>query len=144
MPVRHATEEDIPRCVAMGKCLHERAGSSALLPFDPDSFAATLRGMIASPAAAVLVHEHGFAGCLTFPSYFNASTTMAQKLFWWVEPGHLRAHRELFEAMETWARSKDAAVFLASVNAAMPGALRLYRRMGFEPADVGMMKRITP
>jgi len=144
MPFREAVDADIPRMVAMGRRLFERSGWPSWVSCDDASMEETLRGMMGADAAAVLVGEHGFAGVMVTPAYFNHTILTGQKVWWWLEPGCLAWRRDLWDAMEGWARSKGAAAFFTGASEGMnPRAVgRLYERAGYQSAERTYLKRL--
>ncbi len=144
MLVREAVEADIPRMVAMGRRLFERSGWPSWVSCDDASMEATLRGMMEADTAAVLIGEHGFAGVMVTPAYFNHAILTGQKVWWWLEPGCLTERRDLWAAMEGWARSKGAAIFFTSCAEGLaPKAIsRLYERAGYRRSGMSFTKEL--
>jgi len=128
--IREAVEADIPALVAMGERFHALSPVRAAAPYSAERFAATLRGALASDAAAVFVTDalDAMLGVICSPVYFSEAV-FAQELFWWSEG---RAGMRLLEAAEKWALSKGASAFLMGrVEGVTERLDALYRRRGY-------------
>lgn len=149
--IRHATEEDLPAILTMGRAFFSEAGWPDLVQWDEASVEATLRRFLTGEqAGALLVAEWegrpvGMAAVVFYPFYFNAQAKAAQELFWYVDPEHrVGAGRALLDGMEAAAREGGAEVFtMLSVAGLRDDALaRIYRRRGFRAAERSFIKRL--
>ena len=75
------------------------------------------------------------------PLYFNREKRLAQEIFWWVEPDHMRETKDMLAALETASRSKGAEIMLLPSLTA--SASRLYQRMGYRPMEHYHMKALS-
>lgn len=148
--VRHATFQDVPRMVELGRAFFSVSDMEALATFCPDSFAVSLHNMIHTPSAILLVAEVageviGFAGAMVFPAYWNDQALIGQETFWWVQPDYRgKAGAVLLHALESEARKQGARSFLmVSLEALRPDAVgKLYERRGYAPLEHSYWKAI--
>ena len=143
--IRDAREDDIPQIVWMGRRAFESGGYQRFVDFDPYSAAMSVRAFIDSPDVAFVVcdrnHLVGMAAALIAPLYFNREKRLAQEIFWWIEPDHMRETKSLLIALETASMSKGAAVML--LPSLTLSASRLYQRMGYQPMEHYHMKALS-
>lgn len=148
---RSASADDIPALVAMGAKFFAQSGFAGLVPFDDESFAKTLAGLIGDmiPGRVIAAwHENdivGMAGFLLAPAYFNFGETIAQEVFLYVDDGHrFGAGQKLIDAMEESAIVDGAAILIiASLAGLRDAALaRIYTRRGYRPAENSFVKKL--
>lgn len=143
--IRHAAESDIPAMLEMGRRFHEHS-RLAEVPFDADSFRATIKNGMQDEAQVYLVAEEwgaltGMTAGVTYPAYFNHNVLSGQELFWWSE-GHSGA--ALFHALEQWAAGRGCRSFtmVALQNSDLSRISRLYERRGYRPVEHSFMKEL--
>lgn len=96
-----------------------------------------MRFMVAE-AGVIFLHDNGMIGGVLMPLYFAPTFKIAAELFWWAPDGD----GGLREAFEGWARENADAVQFSGLCDHREGAInRLYRRGGFERAEVSYLKR---
>lgn len=149
LEIRNVTHEDITGIVSLGEAFFHAADMGRLAPWCADSLVNSLAGMIETPAAILIGafdgEPVGVAGAMTFPAYWNASVTIGQETFWWVNPEHRGAvGGKLLEAMEDAAKELGASVFsMVALEAIKPHVVgRLYQRKGFLPLEHSYWKAI--
>lgn len=144
MSTRRGRIEDIPALVALAEIFHAESGYAALAPIDSPSVDRTLRGMIESQGAVLLVSEiegriAGGIGALIFPLHFNQSVLAAQELFWWLLPAYRGSGEGLrmLAAIEGAVAEAGVKVFsMLSLERCRPEELaELYRRRGYQKCE---------
>lgn len=137
--IRDATVEDIPFIVDLGRKF--AAITYPEIDYDPETTAASLRGLIDSEAGVLLVSERGMIGAVLFPMFFNAGHLHCQEMFWWDEGGEGRA---LLRALEARARERGArTITMVCLDDIRPGVFaKLYTRAGYRPAERFFIKGI--
>lgn len=118
---------------------------------DKAGFGDFLDRVEASDAAQVWVVDKageivGIAGAMAFPLYFAPSVTVAQELFWWIDPaerGTTAAKQMMFE-IEGWAERIGASqlFMIALENERAATMERVYSRQGFSPIERTFTKEI--
>lgn len=147
--IRHATKDDIPACLELGRLFFEASGYAAETEYDPATTAATFTHLITSPDGLLLVAEKesglvGMAGALAYPHYFNAESKAAQELFWWVQPearGGLTGVR-LLQGIESWARDQGCRTLTMICLTIDSPAERVYQRTGYRASERNYIKRL--
>lgn len=148
--IRPAAADDIPAVIAMGAKFHEAAGLSEVAAFDAPSFETTARGLITGQIPGGLLVTGaapiGMIGFMAFPAYFNFAVTMAQEVFWWVEPEErFGVGAQLLDAFEAAAAARGASVFIVAAIARLrsDALTRFYARRGYAPGENSFVKRVT-
>ncbi len=143
--IRDACEADIPQIVLMGRLAFERGGYRRFVDFDAFSAAVSARAFVDEPNVAFVVLDEGdligMAAALVAPLYFNRGKRLAQEIFWWIEPEHVRQTRRLLAGLEEASMRQGAEIMLLPSLTASAG--RLYRRMGYRPMEHYHMKALT-
>lgn len=138
IPIRDATEDDLPSLLAMGEKFVELAWSRVGVEFDRASCEELLRNLIAQPACILLVSDdlNAMIGAVVHPWHFNQNVSTATELFWWAEPG-TKCAKSLWEAAEYRAALLGAKTFnMASQHHLRSAAIgRLYERNGYQPSE---------
>lgn len=138
MPIRYATMDDIPACIAMGRKFFER---TAYAPFgyDETDARAVLAALLEEDHGALIVAERdrlvGMLGLIAVPLYMNKTVLLAQELFWWSEaPG---AGIAMLRFGEAWAKQLGAHAVLMLALDEVQGARvgEMYQRQGYTPAE---------
>ena len=134
-------------CKAVKQFLNDRGAD--FTEIDDDSFSRTLAGMIDGDRAALIVAEEseiiGFIGGLVYPFFFNENHVTGQELFWFVSPAHRNGTgRQLFKALETWAREMGAQTFtMMALDSNRPEAVvAAYQRAGYTPSERTFIKEL--
>lgn len=149
--IRLATLKDIPALLRLGKKFHESAELSNLLDYDTESVSASISNMIEGDAGAVIVSTDGskitgMIGLISFPSYMNFSTKLAQELFWWVEPEYRKTGVgvDLIKAAETWAELMEVShIIMMSLESSNPEQVNnLYTKLGYTKKENTFYKGI--
>ena len=149
--IRPAVEPDIPAIMRMGRAFFDAAGWPEVTSWDDASVELTLRGLIGGElAGGLLVAEHdgapvGMASFMVFPFYFNHQVTVAQEIFWWVEPAHrFGIGATLLDAFEDAARARGACVVIVSAVARLRSDVlaRFYQRRGYQAAENTFIRKL--
>ena len=147
--IRAARHEDMPRLVEMGRAFLAETALADFTEIDDDSFSRTLTGMIDGDRAVLIVAEEsqiiGLIGGLVYPFYFNTNHLTGQEMFWWVEPAYRKgAGRQLFKALETWAREMGAKTLtVMALDSNRPEAVTAaYKRAGYTPTERNFMRAL--
>jgi RimJ/RimL family protein N-acetyltransferase len=150
--VRMATDADAEQVARLGRQFYEAGGlNKYLFEYSEDDVSALIAKTIAEPSACTIVAEDGdriigMAAAVSYNHFLSPSTTMAQELFWWIEPEHRGSGAGLMimRALEDWAKSAGASV-MVMVTLHGLGHERLdkiYRQDGYAPLEYSYMKRI--
>lgn len=135
--IRRATRDDRPALLRMGRSF---AAIGTAIPFDDDSYMATVMHLIAGEDAILLVLERdgqvvGMIGGLCYPCWYNHGHITAQELFWWVDEGYRGSGGSvrLLEAFEEWAISQGASEIVMGARSHMSAERlgRFYARRGY-------------
>jgi GNAT superfamily N-acetyltransferase len=143
LSARHATENDLLECLRMGRAFAKAAGLDA----DDVSMAETLTQLMAADGLFVTGYPaHGMAGVLVYRNYFRRSQTVAQEMFWWVDPEArgTGAGRKLLETIEAWAKEQGAhsltMVALDDVDGEKVAGM--YKAAGYRPLERNFVKAL--
>ncbi len=148
--IRLANIEDIPRIVELGAMFHCSTVIKDIIPYDPDSMAAMVGGMLFDPARVVMVMELnglivGGIGGFIEPIYFNHSFMSAQQLFWFVAPEYrsLKSLR-LLDAFCEWGTDNGARIVwtAAKLGKKFSGMNRMLKRKRFSMLDATYFKEV--
>lgn len=147
--IRHATKDDIPACLELGRAFFDASGYSQETAYDPATTAATFTHLMESPDGVLLVAEVdseviGMAAALAYPHYFNAKSRAAQELFWWVDPsarGGTSGVR-LLQGLEAWARDSGCITLSMICLTIDSPAERVYQRTGYRASERTYIKRL--
>jgi GNAT superfamily N-acetyltransferase len=147
MDVRPATAGDLSRVLALGRKFH--AAAKPDIAFDAESFIRTALRLIEDDEGALFVAEHdgivsGMIGGLHYAVWFNSAVSLAQEVFWWVEPWARGDGPEMLTAFEDWARERGAShVDVLALESLRPAAMAaLYRRAGYAAREHLFSKRL--
>lgn len=150
--IRAATEADLFSIVDMGQDFFNESGLQDIASWDAQSFEATARALIdGAVPGSLLVAEYdreliGMAGSIMFPLYCNLSLTLAQEVFWWVDPEHRKGlGGSLLDELELDAKRKGANVFMSAQIAGQrdEAFARVYQRRGYRPSENLYMRKLA-
>lgn len=118
------------------------ASSKFLRNFDIQKFVDFWRPVIASEIGVIFIAEEdgeiiGAIAGMAVPEPYSGEMAV-HEFFWFVRPGHRgSAGLRLYEALEYWARQKQAKVMrMVHLMDSMPEKLsRVYRRLGYEQVE---------
>jgi hypothetical protein len=147
--MRRATPSDLSALIELGEEFYNASGYESYLPLDKAHTAKSLRKMIHSPQASVLVYETslgilGSVGLATMPSYFSKNI-IAIEQFIWVQPQARGKMLELLiPALEDEARRLNCTVLtLIALENLRPKAVgRLYENKGYVRMENAYIKRL--
>ena len=149
--VRRSEKTDRAGIIKQARAFFAVSPMARRVGFEPDGFGAFLDQIEASDVAQVWVVDKageivGISGAVAFPLYFAPSVTIAQELFWWIDPaerGTTAAKQMMFE-MEGWAEQIGASqLFMIALENDRAAAMeRVYSRSGFSPIERTFTKEI--
>lgn len=147
MEVRFAQESDWPVVLEYVRNFHKQSVYSDI-PVTEDCH--SLFQLILSQNMLVVVEDGnkvvGICGGLVAPIPFNPKLTMAQELFWWIEPEYRDggAGKQLLEGYQLACKANGVALlFLSSLEGVEPEkADYIYKRYGFEKAENVYAKKV--
>lgn len=143
--IREATIEDMGQLMDYCRKFYVASGWSAYAGFDDEAMFATLREMMDSQEAVLLVCDGGFTGAFLFRPYFSADLA-AQERFWWVEPEKRGSGlaTALRESLEAWARCVGAKTLcMSALEASNPEkVIAKYREAGYDPVERSVIRRL--
>lgn len=149
--VRLAKKSDKAGIIEQARAFFAASPMGQRVDFDEAGFGDFLDRVEASDAAQVWVVDKageivGIAGAMAFPLYFAPSVTVAQELFWWIDPserGTTAAKQMMFE-IEGWAEQigADQLFMIALENERAATMERVYSRQGFAPIERTFTKEI--
>ena len=145
--IRQARIEDLPR---LWEYARESFSQSRFLKrFELERFCGLWTALLEQGAGGVFVLEdeaEELAGALmgvVYPEPYSDELT-ATEFAWFVRPGHRGEGIRLYRAFEQWARERGCArIRMVHLTDVMPAKLaNVYRRLGFEPAEVHYVKEL--
>lgn len=149
--VRRAEKSDKAGIIEQARAFFAASPMASRVGFDADGFGVFLDQVEASDVAQVWVVDKageivGISGVMAFPLYFAPSVTIAQELFWWIDPaerGTTAAKQMMFE-IEGWAEQIGASqLFMIALENERAAAMeRVYSRSGFSPIERTFTKEI--
>lgn len=146
-PAREARLADLPRMEEAAREFY--AASRFLRVFDPARFVGLWAQMISVGIGVIYVlgeeRIEGALGGMVYPEPYSGDL-VATEFFWFVRPGHRGGGMALYRAFESWARERGCSQLrMVHLADSMPEKLdRVYRRMGYEPAEVLYVKELEP
>jgi N-acetylglutamate synthase-like GNAT family acetyltransferase len=149
--VRQAEKSDKAGVIEQARAFFAASPMGQRVDFDEAGFGAFLDHVDASDTAQIWVAEKGgdvvgIAGAMAFPLYFAPSVTVAQELFWWVDPAERgsSAGKQMMFAIEGWAEQIGASqLFMIALENERAGTMeRVYSRSGFMPIERTFTKEI--
>ena len=151
MIVRRALVEDIERVADLGQKFFDESGYVGLIEFDRPTILDLIEksfddqynfGIFVAETDLII----GIAGIMAVPFFFNRNHSIAQELFWYVEPDERggRAGIMLYHAIDQWVRQKASTILgmTALENESRESVESFYKKMGFKPSDHGWIKEI--
>lgn len=138
--IRRATIEDAPRVVELGESFHASSMWSDI-PYDKDAMLIFAQNII--ERGAVFLSDNGMICGILSPLLFNPSVVVAAAMAWWSP--NAGEGQELRDALENWAKEEGASFhqFSAPHDHRVDGMDRMYKRLGFEPVEIGYRKAVT-
>lgn len=148
--IRPARTGDVSAVVALCRQFFEMSGLGSRVAYDSDSAASSFFSLLNTDAAGVFVIEAagavvGAAAAIVAPLLFNLKHSIAQELFWYVDPEHRGGSDSLrlVAALERWASEHGATLMLmAALEKSAPGVRRVYARRGYIEQETNFIKGI--
>lgn len=137
--IRHATPDDIPALLVMGKAFADEAGVSDLVGWDDASVTALLTNLIEHDDGLLLIGDQSMFGGVAYAHPFNNAAKVFQELFW---RSHGREGLKALHMAEDWMRGRGISRSLMLGLDTMPNLERLYGRLGYRPAERTFIKEI--
>lgn len=129
-----ATEADLPAIVEIGRDAHAASAWRPLAAFDPASFEASCRALLADPDGLVLFNGSASLWMKRIPLFFNHAEAVAHEVFFAGRHG-----RALRKFAQQWAAG---ALITMSRNANTRVSLEAeYRRDGYVPIESTLIRR---
>ena len=131
--MRHATRDDIPKLLEMGKEFVSVIGEIS----DDESIENTLIMLMDSPDGILLIDKGAMAGAFIYPHFFNVQTMIAQELFWWVNELQrgTGVAMKLMHGLEDWARDKGAKTLIMTAMSGLGDVGKIYESKGYTPRE---------
>ena len=148
--VRRAEPRDVTSLVYLGVTFHSSAKLEDTYPFEAEHLARSLRRLLRSSNACILVACEGdkivgTAGFVTTTSFFTR-VVAAYEHFWWVSPEYrgLKNGQALLVALEEEARKMGCSVMqMIALEALSPERVgAFYEANGYVPQERIYMKRL--
>jgi hypothetical protein len=151
MEIREATVDDLPGMAATAEAFY--ASSRFLKKFDIEKFCALWAQFLQSGLGVIYIvlsenREQpivGAIGGIKYPDTYS-SELIATEFFWFVREESRGGGLTLYKLFEKWAREqKCSQIRMVHLLDSMPEKLeRIYRRLGFEPAETHYVKELKP
>ena len=150
--VRRSEKSDKAGIIKQARAFFAASPMASRVGFDADGFGAFLDQVDASNAAQVWVVDKagkivGIAGVMAFPLYFAPSVTIAQELFWWIDPAErgTNAAKQMMFEIEDWAAQIGAnQLFMIALENERAAIMeRIYSSRGFSPIERTFTKEIN-
>jgi GNAT superfamily N-acetyltransferase len=145
--IRRAVESDIDACVEMGRKFHSVTGVDEI-EYSAESAKDTLTHLLSGDGCLFVADKSGaivgMAAALKYPHYMNRAQSVAQELFWWVEPEHrggMTAMR-LLMALEQWATDEGCKMLTMICLPIDSPAENIYRRFGYRALEKSFVKEL--
>jgi GNAT superfamily N-acetyltransferase len=151
MNIRFATPKDAIPVAEMVEKFYQMAMAGMLGEYDKLSAANLIAATSVSSDACTIIAEVdgriiGTMGALSYNHPFKPSVTIAQELFWWVEPEYRLSGvgKAMIDVGEAWAKEIGCAgmvmVTMHGIDHERNGAF--YERSGYNPLEHSYLKRI--
>lgn len=142
--IRRATEDDMPRLLAMGKRFAAETDYRRFMEVDPARLAGTIFDLLNNPDGAVFVSGNdatitGMIALLLFEHPFSGERTVFE-LVWWVDPESRGDGVRLLRAAEEWGRESGVRKMQMVAPNDRVGAL--YRRLGYEAVETSYQRSL--
>ena len=149
--IRPAEAGDIPRLLELGRLFHAESQYEAFgVDFDDEELASAFEQLLDTEAGAIFVAERSGLVCgmaaVAITKAFMSRRALAVEPFFWMHPEHrgsLDAVR-LILALEKWAATNGCVALTMIELDRIPGspASRIYRKLGYEPAERTWIKKV--
>lgn len=147
--IRRATLDDLDGIMPMAERFYTSCPWVNVAPYDPATSRVGMGALLESDSAGLFVIDdrgvlRGAVGFVLAPVWLAADFTIAQEVFWWVEPEVSREALALWRAGEEWAQASGAK---ASVMIRLEGMQderlhRLYMRRGYNPLEHSYVRKL--
>lgn len=145
--VRHATRDDIPALIELGRAMHAESPRFSRQPYSPTKTTGTIEFLLANGAVFVVVkggRPVGMMGGMVAPGWFTEECS-AVELAVYVTPEHRggRTGMRLIRAFEAWAFEHGAGEITLGVTTEVDTerTAALYERLGYRRSGVTTVKR---
>lgn len=147
--IRRAGPDDIDALMPMAERFYNSCPWKDVAEYDPETSRAGMLGLLHNENAGLFVIDtgselKGAVGFVLTPVWLSADFTIAQEVFWWVEPGVSREAISLWRAGEDWAEVSGAkASVMIRLDGMRDEALhRLYQRRGYNPVEHHYVRKL--
>jgi GNAT superfamily N-acetyltransferase len=147
--IRQAEIDDLPTLEPLGRQFYEQ--SKFLRHLDWGRFCALWAGLLAADTGVIFQlfdgagQLSGLLGGVAYPEPYSGNL-IATEFFWFVQESSRGKGLSLYKAFEQWARQRGCSeIRMVHLVDLMPEKLeRVYRHLGFEPAEVHYVKELKP
>lgn len=147
--IRRATADDIDALMPMAERFYAVCPWRHVAAYDPGTSRAGMMALLENENAGLFVIDafdalKGAVGFVLTPVWLAENFTIAQEVFWWVEPDVSREAIALLKAGEGWAQSSGAkASVMIRLDGMRDEALhRLYLRFGYNPVEHHYVRKL--
>lgn len=147
MKISKAIAADLPRMETAAREFY--ASSRFLVGFDMERFTSAWASLIESCGVIFLAETDGLVdgalGGVAYPD-INSGALIATEFFWFMRPGRRGAGLGLYRRFEQWARNSNCSqIRMVHLADGEPQRMaKLYKRLGFDPAEVHYVKELKP
>lgn len=144
--LRTATIDDVPRLQAMFAEFVASTQYARYVGNDPAYSTGLIERLIANPDGVILVAERdglvfGMLALLVFLHPMSGET-VAQEVFWWLDPAHRGYGVYLLRRGERWARAQGAKRLALMAPADKPRVMEIYEAVGYERVEVTFQRNL--
>jgi hypothetical protein len=143
--IRLATTEDMPLLLRMGEDFFNSSGYGDLTSFNSGDTQSMLVQLI-NNEALLTDGKDAMLGYVIFPMFMNASTIVAQELFWWVDETarSTKLGIEILKAAEDLAKFQGATAMMMLSIKELDGERvnKLYSKLGYKEREQTYMRAL--
>lgn len=143
--IRLATIEDMPQLLRMGEAFFNSSGYDDFTSFNKSDAESTLNNLIQGESL-LTDGKNAMLGYVVFPMFLNASTMVAQELFWWVDESARSSKLgiQILKAAEDLARFQGATAMMMLSIKELDGEKvnKLYSRLGYREREQTYMRAL--
>ena len=135
--IRHASLDDIPAILVMGKAFADESGVTDLVGWNDDDVSVLLTSLVEHNDGLLVIGEQSMLGGVAYAHPFNNSTKIFQEMFW---RSHGREGIRALKFAEQWMQERGVShSFMLGLDT-MPNLDRFYSRLGYRAAERTFVK----